>query len=59
MQRLTRPFAEQTLRKFSDRPMAIALIEELESYSGDVADRVMSGACATLLRDQGDVESRR
>jgi hypothetical protein len=33
----------QTLRKFADRPQAIALIEELESYSGDVAQRVMSG----------------
>jgi acyl-CoA-binding protein len=35
----------KTMRKFSDRPEAMALIEELESFSGDVAQRVMSGEC--------------
>ncbi|UZJ54012.1 hypothetical protein CBS101457_003332 [Exobasidium rhododendri] len=36
----------KTLRRFSDRPQAIALIEELESFSGDVAERVMSASLA-------------
>ncbi|CEH14405.1 acbp-domain-containing protein [Ceraceosorus bombacis] len=44
----------RTLRKFSDRPMAIALIEELESFSGDVADRVMS---ASLAQADSDTDS--
>lgn len=33
----------RTLRKFADRPQARALIEELEAFSGDVAERVMRG----------------
>ena len=36
----------KTLRKFSDRPQAMQLIEELESFSGDVAQRVMSASLA-------------
>lgn len=31
------------LRKFGDRPQARELIEELETFSGDVAERVMRG----------------
>ncbi|PWN30572.1 ACBP-domain-containing protein [Jaminaea rosea] len=37
----------RTLRKFGDRPQAIELIEELEAFSGDVAERVMRGALDT------------
>lgn len=33
----------RTLRKFADRPQARELIEELEAFSGDVAERVMRG----------------
>lgn len=44
----------KTLRKFSDRPQAMALIEELESFSGDVAQRVMS---ASLARADSDSEA--
>lgn len=41
----------KTLRKFGDRPQAIALIEELESFSGDVAQRVMSVSLARAGSD--------
>ncbi|KAK0546944.1 hypothetical protein OC844_007201 [Tilletia horrida] len=34
------------LRRFSDRPQAIALIEELESFSGDVEQQIMDGSFA-------------
>ena len=34
------------LRRFGDRPQAISLITELEEYSGDVAEQVMSGTLA-------------
>ncbi|CAO1625825.1 unnamed protein product [Parajaminaea phylloscopi] len=37
----------RTLRKFADRPQARHLIEELEAFSGDVAERVMRGALET------------
>ncbi|KAK0568546.1 hypothetical protein OC861_001876 [Tilletia horrida] len=40
------------LRRFSDRPQAIALIEELESFSGDVEQQIMDGSFA-----QDDTES--
>lgn len=33
------------LRRFEDRPLAISLMSELEAYSGDVAEQVMSGMC--------------
>lgn len=36
-------FSLQILRRFADRPQAMALIEELESFSGQVAQRVMDG----------------
>lgn len=46
-----KPRFPKILRQFSDRPQAIALIEELENFSGDVAQRVMSGeaSCSLLL----------
>ncbi|KAL9935218.1 hypothetical protein V8E36_005566 [Tilletia maclaganii] len=34
------------LRRFSDRPQAIALIDELESFSGDVEQQIMDGSFA-------------
>lgn len=34
------------LRRFEDRPLAISLMAELEAYSGDVAEQVMSGTLA-------------
>lgn len=34
------------LRRFEDRPVAISLMAELEAYSGDVAEQVMSGTLA-------------
>ncbi|WFD35273.1 hypothetical protein MCUN1_002124 [Malassezia cuniculi] len=34
------------LRRFGDRPQAISLIADLEAYSGDVAEQVMSGTLA-------------
>ncbi|PWN24032.1 ACBP-domain-containing protein [Microstroma glucosiphilum] len=37
----------RTLRKFEDRREARELIQELENFSGDVAERVMRGALAT------------
>ncbi|KDN45608.1 ACBP-domain-containing protein [Tilletiaria anomala UBC 951] len=43
----------RTLRRFRDRPQAMELIEELENYSGDVAERVMSGALAESYTDSG------
>lgn len=34
------------LHRFEDRPVAISLMAELEAYSGDVAEQVMSGTLA-------------
>lgn len=36
----------KVLRRFEDRPLAISLMAELEAYSGDVAEQVMSGTLA-------------
>lgn len=39
------------LRRFSDRPQAAALIQELENFSGQVAQRVMDGSLAQVDSD--------
>lgn len=36
----------RTLRNYSDRPQAMSMIAELEAYSGEVAEQVMSGTLA-------------
>lgn len=40
------------LRRFSDRPQASALIQELENFSGQVAQRVMDGSLAQVDSDE-------
>ena len=40
------------LRRFSDRPQAAALIQELENFSGQVAQRVMDGSLAQVDSDE-------
>ncbi|PWY98663.1 ACBP-domain-containing protein [Testicularia cyperi] len=45
------------LRRFSDRPQAVALIQELENFSGQVAQRVMDGSLAHIDSDDGDDDS--
>ncbi|CAD6985935.1 unnamed protein product, partial [Tilletia controversa] len=41
------------LRRFSDRPQAIALIEELESFSGDVEQQIMDDS---FVQDETESE---
>ncbi|KAJ1021896.1 hypothetical protein NDA16_003658 [Ustilago loliicola] len=43
------------LRRFSDRPQAAALIEELENFSGQVAQRVMDGSLAQVDSDEESI----
>lgn len=43
------------LRRFSDRPQAAALIQELENFSGQVAQRVMDGSLAQIDSDEESV----
>ncbi|SPO40491.1 uncharacterized protein PSFLO_05973 [Pseudozyma flocculosa] len=45
------------LRRFSDRPQAAALIEELEAFSGQVAQRVMDGSLAEVDSDGSTASS--
>ena len=40
------------LRRFSDRPQAASLIQELENFSGQVAQRVMDGSLAQVDSDE-------
>ncbi|KAN0062368.1 hypothetical protein ACQY0O_005250 [Thecaphora frezii] len=54
------------LRRFGDRPQAAALIEELEAFSGQVAQRVMDGSLvevdsdgSTLSTDESDTQPSR
>lgn len=43
------------LRRFSDRPQASALIQELENFSGQVAQRVMDGSLAQVDSDEESI----
>ncbi|KIS65822.1 uncharacterized protein UMAG_11226 [Mycosarcoma maydis] len=43
------------LRRFSDRPQAAALIQELENFSGQVAQRVMDGSLAQVDSDEESI----
>ncbi|SPO31723.1 uncharacterized protein UTRI_06571_B [Ustilago trichophora] len=43
------------LRRFSDRPQASSLIEELENFSGQVAQRVMDGSLAQVDSDEESI----
>lgn len=43
------------LRRFSDRPQAAALIEELENFSGQVAQRLMDGSLAQVDSDEQSI----
>ncbi|EST06797.2 Acyl-CoA-binding protein, ACBP [Kalmanozyma brasiliensis GHG001] len=43
------------LRRYSDRPQASALIQELENFSGQVAQRVMDGSLAQVDSDEESI----
>ncbi|SNX87961.1 uncharacterized protein MEPE_06672 [Melanopsichium pennsylvanicum] len=43
------------LRRYSDRPQAASLIQELENFSGQVAQRVMEGSLAQVDSDEESV----
>ncbi|SJX66498.1 uncharacterized protein SRS1_11322 [Sporisorium reilianum f. sp. reilianum] len=43
------------LRRFSDRPQAASLIQELENFSGQVAQRVMDGSLAQVDSDEESI----